>query len=241
MRAAWLPALLLALALTGCESNIERSADLAKLAHHRRALQQGLSIAHASSDVEVMSTTVLRGSEGVAAVVVQLRSRAQQALRDVPIAITVKDASGKALYQNDTPGLEATLTSLASISAHGEATWIDDQVQATGAPASVSATIGEAPATNGSLPQIEVEGLHPGEESATGGRNVAGTVRNRSGITQKSLVVYVLAKQGGKIAAAGRAQLAEVAAGASVPFQAFLVGSPSGGRLEASAPPTTLG
>jgi hypothetical protein len=240
VRAVWLPALLLALALTGCESNIERSADLAKLAHHRRALQQGLSIAHVSADVEVVATTVLRGTEAAAAVV-QLRNRAPRALRDVPIAIAVKDAGGRTLYQNDTPGLEATLTSLASIAAHGEATWIDDQVQASSAPASASATVGEAPAASGPLPRIEVEGLHPGEESATGGRNVAGTVRNRSGVTQQSLVVYVLAKRGSEIVAAGRAQLAEVAAGASVPFQAFLVGSPSGGRLEASAPPTTLG
>jgi len=35
--------------------------------------------------------------------------------------------------------------------------------------------------------------------------------------------------------------LAEVAAGASVPFHAFLVGSPAGARLEASAPASTFG
>lgn len=240
MRAAWLPALL-ALVLTGCESNIERSAHLAKLAHHHRALQQGLSIAHASTDVEVVATTVLRGTEGVAVTVVQLRNRAPQALRDVPVAIAVEDAGGRTLYQNNAPGLETALISLASMGADREATWVDDQVQASSAPAKVSAIVGEAPAVSGPLPQIEVGGLHPGEEGAASGRNVAGTVRNRSRITQQSLVVYVLAKQSGKIVAAGRAQLAEVAAGASVPFQAFLVGSPSGGRLEASAPPTTLG
>jgi hypothetical protein len=46
--------------------------------------------------------------------------------------------------------------------------------------------------------------------------------------------------QGGRIVAAGRAVLPEVAAGASVPFQAFLVGAATGARLEASAPPTTF-
>ena len=69
---------------------------------------------------------------------------------------------------------------------------------------------------------------------------MAGTVRNRSTVTQQDLVVYAVARRGGKIVAAGRAVLPEVAAGASVPFQAFLVGEPSGARLEASAPPTTL-
>jgi hypothetical protein len=53
--------------------------------------------------------------------------------------------------------------------------------------------------------------------------------------------VYGLARRGGRIVAAGRAVLPEVAANASAPFQAFLVGAPQGATLEASAPPTTLG
>ena len=124
--------------------------------------------------------------------------------------------------------------------AHGEATWVDDQVPAAGGPASVSAVVGEAPSAGGALPQIEVQGVHASEESATGGAGIAGTVRNRSTVTQLNLVVYGLARRGGRIVAAGRAVLPEVAAGASVPFQAFLVGKPNGAELEASAPPTTL-
>ena len=116
---------------------------------------------------------------------------------------------------------------------------MDDQVPASGAPASVSAVVGEVPrreraANRGSKSQ----GAHLAEAS-TG--EASGTVRNRSSVTQQRLVVYVLARHGGKIVAAGRAVLAEVAAGASVPFQAFLVGSPAGARLEASAPATTFG
>ena len=45
---------------------------------------------------------------------------------------------------------------------------------------------------------------------------------------QQNLIVYVLARRGGQVVAAGRAVLPEVGAGASLPFQAFLVGSPSG-------------
>jgi hypothetical protein len=230
--------LLAALTLAGCESNIERSAHLAKLAHHQRRPESGLSITRASTVVRVVHTAALHSSEGTA-VVVTVRNLSPRALREVPIAITVKDAAGNALYQNNGRGLEAALTSLSSLPAHGEATWVDDQVQASGTPASVSAVVGEAPvASGGPLPQIEAQGVHATEEGGSAG--AAGTVRNRSSITQQALVVDVLARRGATILAAGRAVLPEVAAGASVPFQAFLVGTPRGGKLEASAPPTSL-
>jgi hypothetical protein len=230
--------LLLALTLAGCESNIEKSAHLAKLAHHHHT-QHGLSIARASTNVEVVEATILRGAESVAAVV-RLRNTSAHTLRDVPVAITVKNTAGDTLFQNDAPGLEAALTSLASLPAHSEATWVDDQVQAAGVPTSVSAIAGEASTVSGPIPQIEAGNLHPGEEGSPGDNGTAGTVHNRSDVAQQNLVVYVLARRAGRIIAAGRAVLPEVAAGASVQFQAFLVGTSTGAELEASAPPTTL-
>jgi hypothetical protein len=232
--------LLLALIFGGCESNQEKSAKLEKLAHHQRHVQSGLSITRPSAYVHVLRTTLLAGSEGAAAVVT-LRNISARPLGDLPIAITVKSASSGTLYQNNTPGLEAGLTSLASLPAHAEATWVDDQLPASSGPAAVSARVGEAREPVSALPQIEVRGVHASEESATGGAGIAGIVRNRSNITQQNLVVYGLGRQGARIVAAGRAVLPEVAAGASVPFQAFLVGSPQGAKLEASAPPTTFG
>jgi len=93
---------------------------------------------------------------------------------------------------------------------------------------------------SGALPEIEVTGVHPSEES--GSATAAGTVRDRSTVTQQALVVYVVARRAGRAVAAGRAILPEVAPGAAVPFQAFLVGnSPAGTRLEASAPASTFG
>jgi len=235
----WAAGLLLALIFAGCESNEERSAALAKLAHHQQHAQSGLSITRKSAYVKVVATTFLKGSEGAAAAV-RVRNLSAHALRDLPIAITVKGAGAKTLFQNNSPGLEAALTTLASLPAHGEATWVDDQVPVSGVAGSVSATVGEARILAGAVPQIEVQGVHPSEESATGGAGEAGTVRNRSTVTQRSLVVYGLARRGGRIVAAGRAVLPEVAAGASVPFQAFLLGTPTGAKLEASAPPTTF-
>jgi hypothetical protein len=230
---------LLALILGGCESNQERSAQLAKLGHRQRPTQPGLSITHPNTHVKVVESTLIEGSEG-AAVAVVLHNLSARSLRAVPIAITVKNANEGTLFQNNSAGLEVALTALASMPAHGEAAWVDDQVPAASGRASASAVVGEAPSAGGALPQIEVQGVHASEESATGGAGMAGTVRNRSSVTQLGLVVYGLARRGGRIVAAGRAVLAEVAAGASVPFQAFLVGTPNGAKLEASAPPTTL-
>jgi hypothetical protein len=228
----------IALAATGCESTQEKSAQLEKAAHHTHLAERGLSIARASAEVSVLGAVLVLGAEG-AATVVTLRNDSAHALRDVPIAITVKDAGGSTIFQNDAPGLEAALTSLGSLPAHGIATWVDDQVPASGAPASVTAVAGEAPAASGALPEIEVTGVRPSEES--GSATAAGTVRNRASVTQQALVVYVVARRAGRVVAAGRAILPEVAPGAAVPFQAFLVGSPRGATLQASAPAMTPG
>lgn len=151
--------------------------------------------------MHVLGAILVHGAEGAAAVV-RLRNDSAHALRDVPIAITVKNVRGSTVFQNNAPGLEAALTSLGSLPAHGEATWVDDQVPATGVPASVTAIAGVSPAASGALPQIEVSGVHPSEES--GSATTAGTVRNRSNVIQQALVVYVLARRAGRVVAAGR-------------------------------------
>ncbi len=233
----WATLVLVALALSGCETTQEESAKLEKTAKHFALARRGLTIAHASTQVHVLGATVVHSSEGAAAAVT-VTNTSSHALRSVPIAITVRSASGQRVYQNNAPGLEAGLTSISSLPAHDTVTWVDDQVPTTGGPASVSAIAGVAPAGSGPEPQIEVQGVHLAE-AATG--EISGTVRNRSNVTQQHLVVYALARRAGMIVAAGRAVLAEVAAGASVPFQAFLVGAPAGAKLEASAPASTPG
>jgi hypothetical protein len=232
----------LALALTGCETTAEKSARLerqAKLAANGSLSQKGLSITRESAVVSVVRTTVVHSSEGAVAFVT-LRNSSAHALSGVPIAITVKDAGGRTLSRNDAPGLQPSLVSVGSLPARGELTWVDDQVPPGGAPASVVARVGEAAAVGASLPRIAVQGLHQIEDPSNG-LGAAGTVRNGSRIAQRSLVVFVTATRAGKIVAGARAVLPEVAAGASMPFQVFFIGDPSGAGLHASAPPTTFG
>jgi hypothetical protein len=227
----------LALPLAGCESNQERSAKIEKTAKHHTITQKGLAIAHASTQVEVLSAEVIGGTEGAAAAVT-VRNSTPHTLRSVPIAITVKNTRGQTIYQNNTPGLEAGLTQISSLPPHGTITWVDDQVTPPGGPANVGATVGEAPTASGPEPKIEVQGTHI-VEASTG--EVAGTLHNSSSVTQQHLVVYLIARRAGRIVAAGRAILPEVAPGAPVPFQAFLVGPLAGATLQASAPATTFG
>jgi hypothetical protein len=233
----WAALVLVAVALSGCESTQEESAKLEKTAKHFTLAQKGLTITHASTQAQVLSATVVRDKEGAAAAVT-VHNSSSHTLSSVPIAITVKNARGQTLYQNNAAGLEAGLTQISSLPARGSVTWVDDQVPASGAPASLSAVIGEAQVASGPEPQIEVAGTHLAEAS-TG--ETAGTVHNRSSITQQKLVIYVVARHSGRIVAAGRAILTEAAPGAPVAFQAFLVGSAAGAQLEASAPPTTFG
>ncbi len=236
--------LLLALTLTGCETTQEKSAKLEREAKkHIVVAQKGLSIAQASADVMVVATTVLHSSEG-AAVAVTLRNTSTHALRDVPIAISVKDAAGSMLYQNNAPGLEAALTSAPLLGPGEQFTWIDDQVQANsgaagGIPTTATATVGEAPQAPAGAPRMRLSGLHQIEEA--GGAGAEGMVVNDSAVTQHGLVVYGIARQGAAIVAAGRAVLSEVPAHGSTRFQLYFIGSPHGGQLQLSAPATTLG
>jgi hypothetical protein len=231
-----------ALALTACESNQERSAKLERAAEkhkgeaaRRRALaQRALTITRPSKKIEIVSTEIVRGREGDAAIVT-LRNSSNTTLSDVPVQIHVRSADGASLYTNDIPGLSPTLASVALIPAHAVLTWIDDQVQASGVPVSVSAKVGEGTPSNAAVPELSVQGVHLAEGETEG------SVVNHSQVSQQELVVNALARRAGKIVAAGRAVLPAASAGATTPFQIFFVGSPTGAQLEVSAPATTPG
>jgi hypothetical protein len=237
----------LALTLTACESNQERSAKIekAQAAHDREVTrhlaltERALSITHPSTKVEVIGTTVLRGSEGAAAVLT-LRNLSATTLRDVPIEITVKDAQGATVYTNDTPGLATGLNAAPLVPAHATTTWIDDQVQATSTPASVTAKVGEGTPATGAIPSLSVEGAHQYTDP-TNGPAVEGSIVNHSHVGQQELIVDALVRRGGTIVAAGRAVLPTAPVGASTRFQLFFTGNPHGGQLEVQAPATTLG
>jgi len=234
---------LAAVALAGCETSAEKSAQLEKAAKLHAARnpqqhQQQLTIARTSRFVKAVSSTVLSSSEGHA-VVVTLRNSSRRTLRDVPLLLTVRDAHGASIYSNTGPGLAHSLTSVASLPAHGTLAWVDDQVQPTGVPASASARVGEAAPVAGAPPALAVKGAQLFEDPVNG-IGAEGDIVNRSPIAQSELVVYAVALRGGRIVAAGRALLPQVPASSTTRFQVFFIGEPRGGSLRVSAPPTTF-
>lgn len=227
-----------AVALSGCETTAEKSAKLERQAKRvTLQLEKGLTITRESRSLEVLSTTVLHSSERAAAVVT-VRNRSSTAQRDVPIAIAVRDAAGKTIFQNDEPGLESTLVSIPAIPPRGTVVWVDDQVPLAGGPAAVSARVGQSsPAPR--LPVLTVAGAKLSEDPASGWI-AEGTVANRSKLAQGGLVLFAVARRGGKIVAAGRGIVSQLAPGASAPFQASLVGDAQGAEVQVAAPPASF-
>jgi hypothetical protein len=239
---AALAAIVTIVVLCGCQTTAEHSAELEKRAKHVRLALQGVSVTRENPSVRVLKSTVVHSSVGTA-VVVALRNTSRRTLVNAPIEITVRDAHGGALFSNNQPGEDPWLTKVSSLEPGRQTVWVDDQVQIPGppspAPASASALVGEATRASGSVPQLSVSGAQI-SSGAGAEAGADGTVANRSRVAQQHLVVYAVGRRGGRIVAAGRAILPEVGPGASVPFQVYFVGDPSGAQIQTSAPATSF-
>jgi hypothetical protein len=240
---ATLGAVATVLILCGCQSTQERSAELQRAAKHDVLAVHDLSVSRENPSVQVLQSTVLHSKEATA-VVVALRNTSSHAVENAPIEVTVRDAHGAVLYQNNASGLEPSLTTVSLLEPGQETIWVDDQVQSSGGtPTSASALVGEAARASGTIPQMSVAGTHLASEGGTEA-TLSGTVENHSQTAQQNLVVYAVARRASKIVAAGRAVLPEVTAGTNsgtnVPFQIYFVGNPSGAQIQTSAPATTF-
>ncbi len=232
----------LALALGGCESSQEESAQLEASAKRERVLhpseERGLDITSISREVRVVGKQFLHSPEG-GAVVVALLNTSSHALRKVGIGITLTNGARKAIYANNAPGLEEALNHVSVLPPHQRLTWIDDQIPPIReTPSEVNVEVQDPRPEDVPIPKIALTGVHPNEEGGSSG--IAGTVHNDSAVPQKNLVVYGLARRGAQVVAAGRALLNEVSAHGSTPFQVLLIGSAAGAKVEVSAPPSTL-
>jgi hypothetical protein len=193
-------ALLLALAAAGCESTQDKSARIAK--HSNQALnQKGLQITKRSNQVRVLKTFALNDANGSAAVV-ELRNLSGSTLANVPIAIDVRDGHGASVFKNDAPGIEPTLIAAPVLLPRRPFTWVNDQVQ-TGGGVSVAATVGAARAVPAKLPKLTITPPKLLDDPVSG-LYAMGFVRNDSTIEQRKLIIFGVARHGGRVVAAGR-------------------------------------
>ena len=103
----------------------------------------------------------------------------------------------------------------------------------------MDARLGESASSAASPPRIRVSGVHHTEDPSAG-PGTTGTVSNGSATAQRLLVVYAVGRRGGKIVAAGRAVVPELAGSSAAHFQLFLLGDGGGAKLQVAAPATTL-
>jgi hypothetical protein len=238
--AAAIGAVLAALPLvTACESTQEKSAKIGREAR-KLVSERGLVVGRRNPEVRVVATTALHDANGTAVVVV-LRNRSKRPLAALPLAINVRGARGRSLFKNDAPGLQPSLVQAALLPPHGELEWVNDQVQTASTPRSVAARVGMAPRpAPAALPRLTVSRVRL-EADPVSGIAAVGRVENHSKLDQRKLVVFVVARRHGRVVAAGRGLVQRLRPGKSGAFKVFFIGDPRGARLNASAPPTSIG
>jgi ribosomal protein S11 len=234
-----------ALSLSGClgvETTPEKSAKAAAKAKNAVTSQKGLEIGAANAQVEVEDAALVQDSNGVAAIVRLKNTGSTQVT--LPIALTVSDAKGKKLYANDAPGLDPSLTSVAVLKAGEETDWVNNQILVAGKAAKAVAQVGRAKgkAVSGALPKIAIAGVTHDEDED--GFFAQGTLKNESSVSQKRLVVTCVARDGGKVIAAGRAVVDRLDPFATTKkptkFNVYFIGDPKSAELDCAAPPTVL-
>jgi hypothetical protein len=225
------------LALSGCESTQEKSARLARAARDRPA-ERGVTVTKANPDVRVLSTDVVHDRYGTAAVV-ELRSLARAPQAGLPISIVVTGAGGRRLFGNDAAGLAGTLTHVPLLRPREHAFWVNDQVRAD-APKALDAKVGTSTArVPAKLPVLAFKGPLKLEQDPDGAYT-HGRLANDSGVDQRQLVIYAVARRGGKVVAAGRAGIERLPAHKGRDFKVFWIGNPAGAKVSVFAPPTVL-
>jgi hypothetical protein len=234
-------ALLLASSLAACQSTQSRSAELEKEGAKTLLADSGVKIEKESTEVKVTSATVLSDSNG-SAVVVGLHNSSEENLVDVPILVDVIDAKGKSVYTNAIPGIEPALAAVPYIPAGGDVEWVNDQVLASGKPKSVKVKVGASTDSySGAIPGIEVSAPKI-EGDPVSGIEATGTVVNKTGEDQDRLLLYAVARSGGRVVAAGRGAIEHLKPGTKpLHYDIFFIGDPTGTELELTEFPTLPG
>jgi hypothetical protein len=226
------------IALTGCESTEQESAQIAKRLGHQSADAQITQINGANAYVRVESAQIV-SSSGANAVALELTNTSAKAQADIPILITVYDAAGKAVYSNDTVGSSSPSGELSLLPAHATAWWVDGNVLASGAtPTRVVARIGAATAT---APSQSLSGGALAAGSNFVGPLISGKAINGSASPASDVTIYVVALTGERVVAAGQSLVPTLAAHGSASFQVNVVGNAKGGTPAVTVAPAHIG
>jgi hypothetical protein len=228
---------LLTVSLSACETTQQESARIGREGSHQTSAPAALKLGAANHDVRVSDATVL-SSGGRTAVAARLTSTGGAAQADIPLLVTVTGPTGKSVYSNQAGGLEPSLQRMALLRAHQTGWWVDDQVLTSQAAKAATVRVGSGRRPLGAAPTLTTRGVTTAGQG--GIQVVSGTLVNGSSTAQSKVPVFAVAQRDGRVLAAGRAVVPELPgrAGASEPFQVFLVGDPAGAPIELTAVPT---
>ncbi|CAB4868806.1 MAG: hypothetical protein F2799_03040 [Actinobacteria bacterium] len=232
----------LSISLAACESSQDKSARKAAIAAKKLKIQsRGMVIAKVDKRLQILSITPLRGTDRNA-VVVTIKSTAKTALVDVPIALYSYDRGSKAFYTNTPYGTDATLTQIPIIRPGQTFDWVDDQVTG-GFPRRSKIRIGLGKADK-SVPADPTLLKKVFFADPVSGIALRGKASNNSPFEQNRLVVFSVARQGGRVVAAGRSvieKLGPKGKGKPQGFAVYYVGAdPRKGAITNFVPLTDL-
>lgn len=232
----------LTVTVSACESTEDESARIGREAGPLAAGPAALKLGAVNHGVRVSDVTLVKGS-GRTAVAARFTASSSRPQLNVPVLVNVTGAAGKVLYTNETGGIEASLQRVSLLRPHQSAWWVDDQVLVSQSTTGVKVRVGtgKSPRPGAKLPQLSTRGARLGDQ---GGLSVlSGKLINGSSKAESKVPVFAVGLRGGKVVAAGRAIVTELPghAGASVPFQIFLVGNPAGAKFELTAVPAAVG
>jgi hypothetical protein len=229
-------AVLAALTLAACQSSQDKAREIR--AQAIASAPKPLTIPKPNKDVKVGQTALIHDQNGDA-IVVELTNESNQALVNVPVLVDVRDSKGKSVYENSEAGLDFALNHVALIKPHETFYWVNDQVTAPGKTVKVKVGEPEGKPPQGPLPGFAVSQPRFGNDFS--GVKVSGTVTDESKLDQSHLILFAVARQGGRIVAAGRGQIKALKHGSKpAPYVIYFIGDPTGADVEIQAPPTVL-
>jgi hypothetical protein len=222
--------------LTACQSSQDKAREIRERA--QATAPKPLVIPKPNKDVKVGDITLLHDQNGDA-IVVPLTNETDKTLVSVPILVDLKDAKGMSVYENETAGLDFALNHVAVIKPHETFYWINDQLTGQGKTAKVRVGEPDEKLPAGALPQYTVSDPRFGNDFS--GVKVTGVVRSDSKVDQSHLILFAVARQGGRIVAAGRGQVKKLKHTAKpAPYVIYFIGDPTGSDVTIQAPPTTF-
>jgi hypothetical protein len=235
----WIPtplaaaSLLLAAAVSGCATTQDANQRASIQADRTIASRQPLAFKGSSPDVRVVDTSVVRGRDG-SAIVVVLRNTGDAPVNDLPLEVGLR--GGRPL--NVGANVPYFQSHAPAIAPGEEATWVyptKDRLESGSAFARVAGPPADTPKAD-RVPELQVSdsGFSPSKD----GGSVRAEVTNDSGVPQYGLDVYAVARKHGRYVAAGRTSLAHLGVSKSAHLTLTLVGDAKGADVQIFVPPT---